>query len=76
MVAQLEIVSSKVWRLKTFQLWQVEATVEYVVGQDEVSAKSATLERKDTVLVWQLYYTFDHTRDQALYGLYQGDVSS
>ncbi len=49
-VAQLEVVSSKVslrWRLKKFRLWRVKATVEYDIGQDEVSAKSATLKRKD-----------------------------
>ncbi len=48
-VAQLEVVSSKVslrWRLKKFRPRQVKASVEYFVGQDEVSAKPATLERK------------------------------
>ncbi len=48
-VVQLEVVSSKVslrWRLKILRLWQVKATVKDVVGQDEVSAKPATLERK------------------------------
>ncbi len=45
---------------------KVKATVEYVVGQDEVSAKPATLERKyiqwtKPALVWQLSYAFDHT---------------
>ncbi len=32
---------------QTFHLRQVKATVEYVEGQDEVSAKPAMLERKD-----------------------------
>ncbi len=61
--------------------WQVKATVEYVVSQDEISAKPATLERKDIqsmkpVVVWQLFHTFDHACGQALYALDQGDVSS
>ncbi len=50
-VAQLEVVSSKVslrWRLEKLHLWLVKAAVEYVVDEDEVSAKPATLERKDT----------------------------
>ncbi len=34
------------WRLKTFRSWQLKATVEGVVGQDEVSSKPATLKRK------------------------------
>ncbi len=59
-VAQIVIVSSKVslrWRLKIFRLRQVKATVEYVVSEDEISAKPATLERKDIqsekpVLIW------------------------
>ncbi len=59
---QLEVVSAKVsvrWCRKKFRLWQVKATVEYVVGQDEVSAKPATLERKDMqstkpLFVWQI----------------------
>ncbi len=70
-MAQHEVVSSKVslrWYLKKFRLWQVKATVENAVGQDEVSAKPATLERKDIqlrkpVLVRQLSRTFDHTFD-------------
>ncbi len=42
-----------------FRLWQVKATVKYVVDQDEVTAKPVTLESKDIqptkpVLVWQL----------------------
>ncbi len=50
--------------------------MEYVVGQDEVSAKPATLERKDIqstkpLLVWQLPHTFDHTCGQALYALHR-----
>ncbi len=54
--------------------------MEYVIGQDEVSAKPATLERKDIqskkpVLVWQLSLAFDYTGGQALYALHQGDVS-
>ncbi len=83
-VAQLEVVSSKIslrWRLKIFHPWQFEATVEYVEGQDEVSVKPATLERKDIqatkpVIVWQLYHTIGHTCGQALYALHQDDVSS
>ncbi len=55
--------------------------MEYVLGQDEVSAKPATFERKDIqstkpVLVWQLSHAFDQTSGQALYALHQGDVSS
>ncbi len=77
-MAQLVVVSSKTslrWHLEKFRLWQVKATVEYVVGQDGVSAKPATLERKDIqstkpVVVWQLSHTFDHTCGQALYALY------
>ncbi len=48
-VARLEVMSSKVsfrWSLKTFRLRQLKATLEYVVGQDEVSMKPATLDRK------------------------------
>ncbi len=45
-----------------------QATVEYVVGQDVVSAKPATLERKDfqstmPVLTWKLFHAFDHMVD-------------
>ncbi len=84
MVAQLEVVSSKLslrWRLEEFRLWQVKGTAEYVVGQNEVSTKQATLERKDNqstkpLLVWPLPHTFDHTCGQALYALHQVDVSS
>ncbi len=76
--------SSKVshrWRLTKLRVWQVKATVEYVVGQDKVSAKPVTLEKKDIrmtepVLVWQLSHAFDHACGQALYALHQGDVSS
>ncbi len=83
-MAQLEVVSSKVslpWRLKTIRPWQVRATVEYVVGQDEVSAKPTTLERKEMqsmkpVRVRQLSHAVDHTCGQALFALNQGDVSS
>ncbi len=69
------------WRLTKLRLRQVKATVEYVVDQDEVSAKPATLEKKDfqstkPVLVRQLSHAFDHTNGQALYALHQGDVSS
>ncbi len=32
------------WRFEKFRLWQVKAIVEYVVGQDVVSAKPATNE--------------------------------
>ncbi len=49
-VAQLEVVSSKMslrWCLEKLRLWQVKATMEDVVGQNEVSAKAATFERKD-----------------------------
>ncbi len=49
-VAQLEVMSSKVsfrLSLKKFLLQQVKATVEHVVGYNEVSAKPATLERKN-----------------------------
>ncbi len=49
-LAQLEVISWIVsfhWSLKKFHLWQVKAAVEYVVGQYEVAAKLATLERKD-----------------------------
>ncbi len=48
-VVQIEVVSLKVsFRCSPnkFRLRQVKATVEYVVGQDEVSAKPVTLERK------------------------------
>ncbi len=80
-MAQLEVGSSKIslrWRLEKFRLWQVKATVEYVVGQNEVSAKPATLERKaiqstKPVFTWQLSHAFDHTCGQALH---QVDVSS
>ncbi len=83
-MAQLKAVSSKIslrWRLEKLCLWQVKATVEYVVGEDEVSAKPATFERKyiqltKPVLLWQLSHAFDHTCGQALYALHQGDVSS
>ncbi len=83
-MAQLGVVSAKVshrWRLKKFRPWQVKATVEYVVDQDEVSAKPATLERKHVqstkpVLVWQLSHAFDLTSVQALYAFSQVDVSS
>ncbi len=37
-VAQLSVVSTKVslrWRLKNPRLWQVNATVKYVVGRDD-----------------------------------------
>ncbi len=59
-MAQLEVVFSKVslrWCLKTFRPRQVKASVEYIVGQGEVSAKPVTLERKDIqstkpVLIW------------------------
>ncbi len=62
-------------------LWQVKATVEYVEGQDDASAKPAMLERKyiqstKPILIWQFSHTFDHTCGQALYALHQGDVSS
>ncbi len=81
--AQLEVTSSKVslrWRLKKVRLWQIKATVEYVVGQNEVSAKRATLERKDIqwtkpVLEWQRSHGLDHTRGKALYVIHQGDLS-
>ncbi len=49
-MVQLEVVSSKVpFRCcrKIFHLWQIKATVEYVVGQDKISVKPAMLERKD-----------------------------
>ncbi len=38
------------WRLENFRPWQVKATVDYVVGQDEVSAKPATFEKQDIKL--------------------------
>ncbi len=54
------------------RLWQVKATVAYVVAQNEVSAKPATLERKDIqskklVLVWQLSHSFDLTLSSVLF---------
>ncbi len=47
--------------------------MDYVVGQDEASAKPATLDREDIqstkpVAVWLLTYAFDHTCGQAPYG--------
>ncbi len=68
-VAQHEVVSAGT--SKKFCLWQVKATVENVVGQDEVSVEPATLERKNIqsmkpVLVWQLSHVFDHACGQAL----------
>ncbi len=49
--------------------------------EDDVDAKSATLERKDiqstkSLLGLQLTHALDHTSGQALYALHQGDVSS
>ncbi len=84
MVAQLEIVSSKVslrWRLKKFRPWEVNATAEYVVGKDEVSTKPATPERKDIqskkpVPLCLLSPSFDNASSLALYELHQGNVSS
>ncbi len=40
--------------------------MKYVVGQDKVSAKPATLERKNIqstkpIHIWQLSHAFDHT---------------
>ncbi len=54
-----------------FRLRQVETVVWYIVDQDEVSAKPATLERKDIqstkpVFIWQLPNAFDHMSGQAL----------
>ncbi len=48
--------------------------MEYFVGQDEVSAKPATLERKyiqstKPGLVWQRSHTVDHTCGQARGGV-------
>ncbi len=68
-VAQLSIMSSAVpfhWSLKKVRLWKVKATVEYVVGKDEVAAKPVTLERKDLqstkpVLIRQFPRGLDHT---------------
>ncbi len=49
--------------------------MEYVVDQDEVSVKPATLERKNIqstkpVLVRQISHAFDHTSGLALYVLH------
>ncbi len=84
-VVQLEVVFSKVslrGRFEKFRLWQVKTTVEYIVGQYEVSAKPVTLERKEIqstkpALVGQLSHTFDHACGQALYAChaYAGVVS-
>ncbi len=52
MVAQLEVVSSKVShrkRLKKFHLWQAKTTVEYVVGQDEFSEVGDAQEKRYSV---------------------------
>ncbi len=73
-VAQIKVMSSRVsyrWSFEKFRLWQVMASVEYGVAQDEVSAKPATLERKDirstkSVLIWQIPHDFDHTSGQVL----------
>ncbi len=51
-----------------------------VVGEDEVSAKTASLERKKiqstkSFFIAQLPHAFDHTGRQALNALHQGDVS-
>ncbi len=55
--------------------------MDYVVGQDEVSAKSATLEGKDIqskkpIHVWQLSHGFDQTSGQMFGKLHQDGVSS
>ncbi len=68
-MTQLEVVSSKVslrWRLNTIRRWQVKATLGYLVGQDEVFTKLATLEGKDIesakpVLEGQLSHTSENT---------------
>ncbi len=58
-------------------MWEIKASVEDVVGEDEVSAKTAPLERKKiqstkSFFIWQFPHAFDHTYRQALN---QGDVS-
>ncbi len=83
-MAQFELMTLKVsshWSLEKVRLRKVKAAVEYVVGQGEVAAKPATLERKyiqstTPALVWPLSHAFGHTCGQALYAFYQGDVSS
>ncbi len=60
--------------LKTYHLQQVKAVMEYIVGQDEVSAMPATLKRKDIqltkpVFIWILPHALDHMSGQALYAL-------
>ncbi len=48
--AHFGVMSSKIslrWSLKTFHLREVKVIVKYVVGEDQVPVKPATLERKD-----------------------------
>ncbi len=54
--------------------------MEDVVGEDEVSGKTAPLESKKiqstkSFIIWEFPHTFAHTSRQVLYALHQGDVS-
>ncbi len=54
--------------------------MEDVVGEDEVSAKTAPLGKKKiqstkSSFIWQFPHAFDHTSRQALCALHLGDVS-
>ncbi len=54
--------------------------MENVVGEDEVSKKTASLEKKEIqsmklFFIWKFPHAFDHVSRQALYALHQGDVS-
>ncbi len=68
------------WGLEKLHLREVIASVENVVGEDEVSTKTAPLERKKiqstkSFFISELPHDFNHTSRQALYALHQGDVS-
>ncbi len=66
--------------LRKFRMREIKASVEDVVGEDEVAVKTAPLERKKiqstkSFFIWQFPYAFDHSSRQALYALHEGDVS-
>ncbi len=79
----LEVMSSLVpfrCGLEKLRLREVEASVENVVGEDEVSTKMAPLERKKiqstkSFFTWELPHVFGHISRQSLYALNQGDVT-
>ncbi len=59
-------------------MWQVKTTVEYVVGQNEVSAKPAIPGKKEStnpVLMWEFPDALDQTSGHALCALHYVYVS-